>query len=90
MLDDIIQHFRAIKGHSGGKHIDPTLQDNALVSERLRRAHLPRWELPRYVLNHSIWIDSWWQRRQEKETCGVLHGSEPDVQSNIIEKGIAT
>ena len=28
---DTILYFRAIQGHSGGKHIDPTLQDNMLL-----------------------------------------------------------
>ena len=28
---ETILYFRAIQGHSGGKHIDPTLQDNMLL-----------------------------------------------------------
>ena len=28
---DAILYLRAIQGHSGGKHIDPTLQDNVLL-----------------------------------------------------------
>ena len=28
---DTILHLRAIQGHSGGKHINPTLQDNVLL-----------------------------------------------------------
>ena len=45
-----------------------------------RRAHLPRWKLPRYALDHSIGIDSGWQRRQERDTCVVLYVREPDVR----------
>ena len=32
-----------------------------VVTKRLRRAHLPRWKLPRRALDYSIWIDSRWQ-----------------------------
>ena len=60
---DTILYLRAIQGRSGRKHISPT--------RRLRRAHLPRWKLPRSALDHSIRIDSGWRRRQERETCGV-------------------
>ena len=30
---DTILYFRAIQGHSGGKHINPTLQDNVLLPD---------------------------------------------------------
>ena len=59
-----------------------------VVTERLHRAHLLRWKRPRYVLDQSIWIDSGWQRRQERETCGVLHGREPSVQRSLSREGL--
>ena len=37
-------YFRAIQGHSAGTAIDPELQDNVLVTERIYREHLPRRE----------------------------------------------
>ena len=74
---DTILYLRTIQGDTGGKHINLTLQDNVFVTERLRRAHLPRWKFPRYALDHSIRIDSGW--RQRRETCGVLYGRESNV-----------
>ena len=38
--------------------------------------------------DHSIRIDSGWRRRQERETCGVLHGSEPNVHRSLPRKGL--
>ena len=61
-----------------------------VVTERLRRAHVPRWKLQRYAFDHSIWFDSGWQRRQERETCGVLYGPWTQCSSIIIERGITT
>ena len=81
---DTILYLRAIQGHSGGNHINPTLKDN----ERLRGAHLPRWTLPRHALDHSIRNDSGWQRRQERETCGVHYGREPTVHRSLSRKGL--
>ena len=59
-----------------------------VVTERLRRAHLPRWKLPRYALDHSIWIDSGVPRRQEREACGVLYGREPNVYRSLSREGL--
>ena len=59
-----------------------------VVFERLRRAHLSRWKLPRYALDHSIWIDSWWQRRQERETCGVLYDRASNVDGSLSREGL--
>ena len=59
-----------------------------VVTERVHRAHPPRWKLPRYALDHSIRIDSGWQRRQERETCGVLHGREPNVHWSLQRKEV--
>ena len=50
-----------------------------IVTERLRRAHLPRWKLPRSALDHSIRIDSRWQRRQERETCRSSEATKPRI-----------
>ena len=84
---ETIENLRAIQGHSGGKQIDPTLQDN-VVTERLRRVHLSRWKLPRSALDHSIRVYSRWQRRQERETCGVLHGRESYVHTSAQAEGL--
>ena len=59
-----------------------------VVAERLRQAHLPRWKLPRYALDHSIWIDSGWQRRQEREKGGVLDGRESNVHRSLSREGL--
>ena len=41
-----------------------------VVTERLRRVHLPRWKLPRHALNHQIRIGCGWKRYRELETDG--------------------
>ena len=66
-------YLRAVQGHTGVKHINPTLQDNVLLPSNFAdHIHAPRWKLPRYAFDHSIRIGSGWQRRQEGETCGVF------------------
>ena len=86
---DTILYLRAVQGHSGGEHINPTLIARQRVTTgRLRRAHLPRWKLPRYALDHPIWIDSGCQRLQERETCGVLCGRESNVRRSLSRKGL--
>ena len=57
-------------------------------TERLRRAYLPSWKLPRSALDHSISIDSGWPRRQERQTCAVLNGREPNVSSITTQRGL--
>ena len=47
-----------------------TVQDNVLLPSDFAE-HIPRSKLPRSALDHSIRFDSGWQRRQERETCGV-------------------
>ena len=59
-----------------------------VTTGRLRRAHLPRWKLQRYALDHLIWIDSGWQTRQDLETCGVLYGRESNVHRSLSRKGL--
>ena len=85
---DTILYFRAIQGHSGGKHIILTLQDNVLLPSDIAEHILPRWKLPRCALDHSMWIDSGWQRRQERETCGVLLGCESNVHRSLSREGL--
>ena len=72
--------LRSIRGHSGGIQIDPTLQQNVLFTRRRRRPHLSRWKLSRLTLYHPVWIDSWWEKCQEREACCVLYSRECDVR----------
>ena len=81
---DIILYLRAIQGHSGGKHIDPTLQDNVLLPSDFAE-HICHVGSSRDL--RSI-IQSGLQGRQERETCGVLHGREPNVQRSLQRKGL--
>ena len=37
---------------------------------------------------HVFWIDSGWQRRQERETCGVLYGRESNVHRSLSRQGL--
>ena len=73
---DTILYIRAIQSNSGGKHINPTLQHNV-------QAYLSRWKLPRHALDHPICIDSGWQRRQKRVTCGVLYGRESNGHRSL-------
>ena len=72
-------YLRAIQGHSEGAHINPTLQDNVLLPDDVAE-HIYHVGSSRYALDHSIGIDSGWQRRQERVTCVVLYVREPDVR----------
>ena len=85
---DTILHLRAIQGHSGGKHIDPTLQDNVLSPSDFVEHIYHVGSSHDYALDHLIWIDSGWQRRQEREACGVLYGREPNVHRALSRKGL--
>ena len=61
-----------------------------VVTDRLRRAHLPRWKLPRHALDHSIQIDSGWQNTSRKGDMRCSLRPWTQCSSIIIEKGIAT
>ena len=80
---DIILYLRATQGHSGQSYIA-----RQCVTGRLRRAHLSRWKLPWLALNHPIWVDSRWQRRQERETRGALYDRESNVHRPLSRKGL--
>ena len=82
---DTILYFRVIKGHSGRKHIDPTLQDNVLLQSDFAE-HI--YYVPRSALDQKLRIDSGWHRSQEKEACCVLHGREPNVHRPLQRKGL--
>ena len=84
---DTILYLRAIQGHSGAQHINCTLQDNVLLPSDFAE-HMPRSKLPRCALDHCITIDSGWQRRKERDTCGVLYGREPNVHQSLPRKGL--
>ena len=77
-----ILHLRAIQSQLWRETHDSYIAGQRVVTERLCRAHLPRWKLPRYALDHSI-RNSGWQRRYERETCGVLCGREPGVVRDL-------
>ena len=55
-------HLRALQGHSGRNLIDPSLQDNVVNSERLRRVHLSH----RVVqsIHTSSQIQDWYREGQ--------------------------
>ena len=42
-------------------HILNCIARQGVVAERLRRAHLSRWKLPRRTLHYPVWIDSGWE-----------------------------
>ena len=85
---DTILYLRAIQGHSGGKHVNPTLQDNVLLPSDFAE-HI--YHVGSSHDTHSI-IQSGlipgWQRRQERETCGVLYGRESNVHRSLSREGL--
>ena len=56
--------FEQFKATREGTH-QSYIARQRVTTRRLRRAHLPRWKLPRNALDHSFWTDSGWQRRPE-------------------------
>ena len=84
--DDTILHLRGIQGHSGGKHINLTLQENVLTPDDFAE-HIYHVGSS-YAPDHSIWIGSGWQRRPERETCGVLYGRETNVHRSLSREGL--
>ena len=43
-----------------------------VVTERLRRAQLSRWKLPRLTLHNPVWIDSGWEKMSRKRRLAVF------------------
>ena len=76
------------KGFLYCAHRSYIARQRVVTTWQLRRAHLPRWKLTRYALDYPVWIGSWWQRRQERETCGVLYGRESNVHRSLSRKGL--
>ena len=85
---DTILYLRTIQGHSGGTYIGPTLQDNLLLPTDFAE-HI--YHVGSSHDTHSI-IQSrlipGGKRRQERETCGVLYGREPNVHRLLSRKGL--
>ena len=48
------------------KSIESSIARQRVVTERLRRVHLPRWKLPRHALDYPVWIDSRWEKMSSK------------------------
>ena len=86
---DTILYFRAIQGHSGGKHINHTLQDNVLLPDNFaeRIYHVGRSHDTHSIIQSSGLIPGW-QRRQEREACRVLYGRESNVHRSLTRKGL--
>ena len=76
-----LQNLRAIQGHSGGKHIDPTLQDNVLLPNdfaehicHVGSSHDLHSIIPSGLIKGGKCV--------EREACGVLHSRKSDVRSS--------
>ena len=87
---DTILYLRAIQGHSGGKHINLTLQDNVLLSSDFAEHiyHVGSSHDAHSITQSGLILGG--QKRQERETCGVLYGREPKVRRSLSRKGITT
>ena len=75
---DTIRYLRAIQGYSGGKRINPTLQDNVLLPDNFAE-HI-------YHIGSSHDMHSIIQsglipggKKTRKNACGVLYGRESNV-----------
>ena len=74
---DTILYLRAIQGHSGGKNTLILYCKTTCCYRAISPSTSTTLEAPTIcTLDHSIWIDFGWQRRQERETCGVLYSRE--------------
>ena len=58
---ETLLYFRAIQGHSGGKHMDPALQDNVLSPNDFAEHIYHVGSSPRLALHNPVWIDSGWE-----------------------------
>ena len=52
-----ILYFRALQCHSGRSLIDPSFQDNVLISGRFLQVHLSRWMCNQFTFHHQFRID---------------------------------
>ena len=60
-----------------------------VITERLRRVHLPRWKFPRHVLHSSI--PDWFRvekKDQDRQTDGILHSRESPAYTSTQAKGL--
>ena len=73
-----IVSFWALQGHSGNSLIDPSLQNNVIIPNRL---HSSCWMCNPVTFHHQFWIDAW-RSKFEQQTdsvhpaCGS-HGQKP-------------
>ena len=56
-----------------------------VITERLRRVHLPPWKFPRHAIHHPIRIDSGWKKRSKKGDR--RYSSQPWILCNISTQG---
>ena len=61
-----------------------------VVTERLRRVHLPRWKFPRHALHHPIRIDSGWKKEIKKGRQTVFFTAVNPMQHIYTRKGTTT
>ena len=61
-----IVDFRAVQGHSGRHLIDPSLQENVVISSNFFLLNLPYWMCVQSEF-HQLWISTW-RSKFEKET----------------------
>ena len=70
-VSGIIVYFRALQGHSGRNLIDPSLQDNVVISERIIPTYLPHRMCVQSSFHHQLWINTW-RSEFKQETDGIL------------------
>ena len=80
-------YLRAIQGHSGREHINPTLQDNVLLSNDFAELiyHVGSSHDMHSIIQSGLILGG--KDVKKKETCGVINGREPIVHRSLSRKG---
>ena len=66
-----IVYLRALQGYSGRSLIDPSLQDNVVISEQLLLMHLSCRMCNQFTFHHQFGIDTW-RSNFEQQTDSIL------------------
>ena len=63
--------FRALQGHSGRNPIDPPLQDNVSILDKLLRVHLSYCMCNQFTLHHKFRIDTGKTKIEQRKTVFI-------------------
>ena len=79
-LGQEILHLRALQGHAGRNPIDPSLQNNVLIPDKILRVHFSYWMCNQFTLHHKFRIDTGRTNFKQGKTESFLFGCESHGQ----------